>query len=110
MEETARETGDVRMVWNTSLGYKAHSKAGIHFDKVKTPQNDISPVMGQWMRYGQSKLANLLYARAIAKHHPSITSVSIHPGVSATGLVSSLSVVQRAVSYTHLTLPTKRIV
>ena len=99
MEQTAQKTGDVRMVWNTSLGYKAHTKAGINFDKVKTPQKDISPILAEWMRYGQSKLANLLYARAIAKHHPTITSVSIHPGVSATGLVSSLTFAQRMLVY-----------
>lgn len=92
-------TRDVRLVWNTSLGYKGHTKAGIHFASLNTTQTNITPVLGSWMRYGQSKLANLLYARAYAKHHPSITSVSIHPGVSATGLVTSLSLAQRMFVY-----------
>ena len=95
MESTAEKTGDVRLVWNTSLGYGGHPSGGIKFDKVKTPQADISPVMGRWVRYGQSKLANLLYAREYAKRNPSITSVSIHPGVSATGLVTSLGCFDR---------------
>ena len=99
MEATAKKTGDVRIVWNTSLGYRGHPKGGILFDKVKTPQADISPVAGEWVRYGQSKLANMLYARALATHHPSITSVSIHPGVSATGLVTSLTFMQRLLVY-----------
>lgn len=99
MEDTAEKTGDVRIVWNTSLGYGLHPRGGILFDKVKTPQKDISPISGHWIRYGQSKLANLLYARSFAKHHPAITSVSIHPGVSATGLVTSLGIMDRLLVY-----------
>ena len=90
MEATAQKTGDARVIWTTSLGYKVAPKGGILFSKLKTEQRDISPLMGEWLRYGQSKLANLLYAREYAKHHPTITSVSIHPGVSATSLVRSL--------------------
>jgi len=99
LEATAKRTGDVRLVWNTSLGYKGHLKGGVLFDSVKTTQSNITPVLGSWMRYGQSKLANLLYARAYTQHHPSIVSVSIHPGVSATGLVTSLSFSQRMFVY-----------
>ena len=99
MQATAESHKDVRVVWNTSLGYQFHPKGGIIFDKVKTTQEDIAPVLAMWTRYGQSKLANILYARAYAKHNPSITSVSIHPGVSATGLVTNLSFWQRAFIY-----------
>lgn len=99
IEATAREFGDARVVWTSSLAYKIQPKGGIQLDKVKTPQADIYPLAGGWMRYGQSKLANLLYARAFANHNPSITSVSIHPGVSYTGLVSSLSLAGRLFVY-----------
>lgn len=99
MESTAKRTGDARIVWTTSQGYRGHPSGGILFDKVKTPQADIFPVMGRWMRYGQSKLANLLYAREFAKHHPSITSVSIHPGISMTGLVTSRGMFDRYFVY-----------
>ena len=99
MEATANQHGNVRIVWNTSLGYKAHPKGGILFDKLKTPQKDIAPAMGEWMRYGQSKLANLLYSRSFSKHHPPINSICIHPGVSATGLVNNLSFMKRALVY-----------
>lgn len=44
---------------------------------------------GSWIRYGQSKLANILYASELARRYPSITSVSIHPGVVKTPLVYS---------------------
>lgn len=99
MEATAAKSGDVRIVWTTSQGYFLHPRGGIIFDKVKTPQSDIAFFMGEWVRYGQSKLANMLYARAYARHHPSITSVSIHPGVSATGLVTSLTFSYRMLVY-----------
>jgi NAD(P)-dependent dehydrogenase (short-subunit alcohol dehydrogenase family) len=98
-EKTAERFGDARLVWNTSLGYQLHKKIGVDLDKVRTPQHDISPIGGTWMRYGQSKFANLIYARAYAAHHPSVTSVSIHPGTAATGLVSSLSLGQRIFIY-----------
>jgi NAD(P)-dependent dehydrogenase (short-subunit alcohol dehydrogenase family) len=95
LESTAKQHGDVRVVWNTSLGHQGHPPGGIIFDKLKTTQKDIFFILGNWIRYGQSKLANLLYAREYAKHHPSITSVSIHPGISATGLVTSLGFFDR---------------
>ncbi|EMC94066.1 hypothetical protein BAUCODRAFT_36537 [Baudoinia panamericana UAMH 10762] len=99
MEATAKRTGDVRLIWNTSTAYNMHFGEGIHFDKLKTDGRAISPVGLGWVLYGQSKLANLVYARAYAKHHPSITSVAIHPGVSPTGLVTSLSFAQRMFIY-----------
>lgn len=90
MEATAQRGHDVRVIWNTSLGYKF--APGIDFASLKTPQANISPVyvLGDWFRYGQSKLANLLYARELAARYPSITSVSIHPGIAKTGLVTGL--------------------
>ena len=99
LEATAKRTGDARIVWLTSLGYGGHPFGGIVFDKLKTPQSDIFPIAGDWVRYSQSKLANLLYARAYSKHHPSISSISVHPGVSATGLVTSLGFMQRLLVY-----------
>lgn len=98
------ESRDVRVVWDTSLGHKGHNPKGIDFAKLKTKHEDIVPCgmqgsVGPWIRYAQSKLANLVYARAYAKHYPQITSVSIHPGVSATGLVGGLSLPQKMFVY-----------
>ncbi|EME84493.1 uncharacterized protein MYCFIDRAFT_134134 [Pseudocercospora fijiensis CIRAD86] len=97
LQKTAQTGADVRVVWDTSLGYKAST--GIDFSKLKTKQEDISYFLAPWFRYGQSKLANLLYARAYAKKYPEITSVSIHPGVSATGLVENLSFFHKVFVY-----------
>jgi NAD(P)-dependent dehydrogenase (short-subunit alcohol dehydrogenase family) len=38
----------------------------------------------------QSKLANVLFASELARRHPSLRSVSVHPGVVETGLVTAL--------------------
>jgi NAD(P)-dependent dehydrogenase (short-subunit alcohol dehydrogenase family) len=55
---------------------------GIAFSTLKSAQTDLSGVT----RYTQSKLANVVYAREIARHHPSIISVAIHPEDVATQL------------------------
>jgi NAD(P)-dependent dehydrogenase (short-subunit alcohol dehydrogenase family) len=42
-----------------------------------------------WRRYGQAKLANILHARALQNHYPTITATSVHPGVILTDLYTS---------------------
>lgn len=98
MLETAKLPGaDVRIVMMTSLGYELHPKNGIDFKNLKTTQ-DTGPG-APWTRYGQSKLADLLLARELAKRYPQITSLAIHPGVVKTGLVSGLTLGAKAVVY-----------
>ncbi|MFD0691733.1 oxidoreductase [Actinomadura fibrosa] len=41
---------------------------------------------GKWTAYGQSKLANLLFTRELARRFPDVTSVAAHPGFAATNL------------------------
>lgn len=41
-----------------------------------------------WTRYGQSKLANLLFTTELARRYPAITSTAIHPGGVATNLLT----------------------
>ena len=77
---TAKEPGsDVRVV---NLSSEAHNFAPgeILYDKSKLD------AQGTWARYGQSKLANILHARELASRYPSITAVSVHPGLITTGL------------------------
>lgn len=40
---------DVRVVYLTSLGWRAHPKGGILYDKVQT---DMDAFFGSWIRYG----------------------------------------------------------
>lgn len=77
-----------RIVNLTSEGKKFAPKGGIQFDTVKTKRD--TNWGGAWLNYGQSKLANILYARALAKRYPDITSVAIHPGVVKTDLATGL--------------------
>ena len=79
--ETAQKPGaDVRIVNLSSMGHQLASKEGIVFNELKTT---MEPRI-TWTRYGQSKLANILFTKELAKRYPSITSVSVHPGVIKT--------------------------
>jgi len=44
-----------------------------------------------WRRYGNSKLANILYTRSLAEHYPDLTCVSVHPGVIVTDIYNSVA-------------------
>ncbi|CAI6260866.1 unnamed protein product [Periconia digitata] len=73
---------DVRVVNVSSFGH--HGAMGtIEFNPSKWEK--------QWtsVRYGQSKLANILYTRELAARHPELMVVSIHPGVIFTDLFNA---------------------
>ncbi|MCJ1358680.1 MAG: Ankyrin-3 [Icmadophila ericetorum] len=93
---TAEDPGsDVRIVILSSEGHKAGTpRAGIQFSTLKTPQK--SGIAGEWTRYAQSKLANILYARELARRYPSILTVAVHPGVINTSLIGTLGAFNRA--------------
>lgn len=97
MQRTAKIPGaDVRLVNLSSLAYETAPSQGIDFDTLKSEQARLGiPFMAKWVRYGQSKLANLLYVQQLAQHYPEITSVAIHPGVIRTGLIENLGFVDR---------------
>lgn len=99
MQKTAEANpeADVRFVALTSLGYRAHPVSGIEFDGVRNPDQFTS--MGAWIRYGQSKLANILFARELARRYPKITGLAIHPGVVGTDLVNNLTFWNRILVY-----------
>ncbi|MCJ1380663.1 hypothetical protein MMC17_003771 [Xylographa soralifera] len=86
-------TSDVRVVMLTSLGFRGHPLGGIDFSSLHTTRPGM---LGSWIRYGQSKLANILFASELARRYPSITTASVHPGVINTGLVTSLGFVASA--------------
>ena len=83
LQRTAQQPGsDVRVVYLSSAGYKNAPPEGIAFPALATSMED-SPT---FMRYGQSKAANMLYASELARRYPDITSVSCHPGIIDTEL------------------------
>ncbi|KAJ5759403.1 hypothetical protein N7520_006559 [Penicillium odoratum] len=97
LENTAKGGGDARIIILTSQGLLLHPSGGVGFDDLKTVQSHLFP--GPWRRYGQSKLANLLYARELARRYPGILSVPVHPGVVATDLVGKQGFFDRALIY-----------
>jgi NAD(P)-dependent dehydrogenase (short-subunit alcohol dehydrogenase family) len=65
---------------------------GIMFETLQTKQEFA---FGRWIRYGQSKLANILYGAEIARRYPTISVAIVHPGVIMTDLVTSLGFADR---------------
>jgi NAD(P)-dependent dehydrogenase (short-subunit alcohol dehydrogenase family) len=94
LRTAAAPGADVRVINLTSQGFRMHPRGdGIRFDTLNTTQD--FGMFGPWLRYGQSKLANLLYARELARRHPELTVLSIHPGLVGTDLADGISLVQR---------------
>lgn len=96
LQTAAQPDADVRIVILTSLGFRGHPKGGIVFKEIRTRQEGF---FGPWIRYGQSKVANILYAAELARRYPNILSVSIHPGVVQTGLVGNLGLANKMLVY-----------
>jgi len=91
------EGSDVRIIMVTSAAWAMTPKGGIQFERLKS-QQDL-PVLGRWIRYGQSKFANMIYARELAARYPKILSLSITPGVVTTGLITNLGLRDKALVY-----------
>ncbi|KAJ4297497.1 hypothetical protein N0V90_005389 [Kalmusia sp. IMI 367209] len=82
--QTAEQPGaDVRIINVSSIGMMLAPNGGLIFDQAALEKQYT------WRRYGQSKLANILFSRELAARYPQITSVSVHPGVILTDLYNS---------------------
>jgi len=83
LNRTAEQSGsDVRVVNVTSGGHALAPKGGLVLKEDTTTLSEYSG----WTRYGQSKLANILFTRELTKRYPSIKSMAVHPGGVDTGL------------------------
>lgn len=76
---------DVRIVNLSSEGHRMVPKGGLVLEEDTSTMDQYSP----WTRYGQSKLANILFTRELAKRYPKIKSMAVHPGGVSTGLATS---------------------
>jgi WW domain-containing oxidoreductase len=87
-------TDEARVVVLSSGAPKGAPKVGIEFDNL-SGERGYSP----WQAYGQSKLANLLFAKQLAKRlqGTKITANALHPGVIKTDLGRSMLPVVRLV-------------
>ena len=87
LQKTASEPdADVRIINLTSEGHKFAPKPTGFIPETCT--TDMASY-NTFTRYGQSKLANILFTNELVRRYPAITSVSIHPGGVATGLTGS---------------------
>ncbi|KAL2861632.1 short-chain dehydrogenase/reductase [Aspergillus pseudodeflectus] len=87
LEKTATlPSADVRIVTLASHGHMYAPKPdGIKYDTLRTEAESL----GAYGRYGQSKLAAVLWARHAAKLYPHLTIASIHPGAVRTNLMNN---------------------
>ncbi|MCJ1356650.1 MAG: hypothetical protein MMC33_006645 [Icmadophila ericetorum] len=85
---TAQELqADVRIITLASSRFRHTPPGGIVFKDLRNTQAHLR--FGSWSRYGQSKLANVLYTKELARRYPGILSVSLHPGVVDTQLATT---------------------
>jgi WW domain-containing oxidoreductase len=78
-----RLTPDGRVVMLSSEGHRQARSGGIEFDNL-----DGSKGYGPWRFYGQSKFANILFAKELARRLEGTkkTANAVHPGVIHTNL------------------------
>lgn len=89
MQKTAAEAdADVRIINLTSEGHRFAPKPTGFIPAACT--TDMASY-NTFTRYGQSKLANILFTNELVRRYPAITSVSIHPGGVMTGLATPFS-------------------
>jgi len=86
---------DARVVMVSSRAHRRAPAAGIHFDDL-TLGSSYDPMVA----YGHSKLANLLFARALARRLQGTarTVNALHPGVIATGLWRNLPAITHVIT------------
>jgi WW domain-containing oxidoreductase len=74
---------DARVVMLSSAAHQMAPVGGIQFDNLSGERNYKG-----WVAYGQSKIANLLFAKELARRFAGTkkTANAIHPGVIATNL------------------------
>ncbi len=87
-------TGTGRVVMLSSSAHRQAPKVGIEFDNLSGDKG-----YGPWAAYGQSKLANLLFAKELSRRFKGTgrTALAVHPGVIATNLSRSMNPLANAV-------------
>ena len=72
-----RQSGDARVV---TVASAAHAVGRVRWDDPEFRRG-----YGGWAAYAQSKLANVLFARELARREPDVRSNSLHPGFVRSG-------------------------
>ncbi len=81
-----------RVVIVSSAAHRGAPRDGIEFDNLSGEKGYVA-----WKAYGQSKLANLLFAKELARRLAGTgkTANALHPGVIKTNLARSMSPIAR---------------
>ncbi|KAF3390016.1 hypothetical protein DPV78_011856 [Talaromyces pinophilus] len=77
---------DVRVVVLTSHAHNYTPNFGIQFNTLKNSAEGMNIIA----RYGQSKLANLLWRRELGRHYPQLTVPIVHPGLVRTNPATTM--------------------
>ncbi|KAL4933029.1 uncharacterized protein BDV17DRAFT_145558 [Aspergillus undulatus] len=86
LSRTAEEPGsDVRVVVLSSIGHNLSPSLSTILDQEQLKKCNTHA------RYGASKAANILFASELSRRYPSLTSVSVHPGIILTDLYGAVS-------------------
>jgi WW domain-containing oxidoreductase len=101
-----RLTTDGRVVVVSSDAHQRAPRAGIELDNLSGARG-----YAPWKAYGQSKLANILFTKELARRLAGSgrTANALHPGVIATNLSRSMSAVARAALRTAAPLFLKNV-
>lgn len=83
-EGDSTTAADVRVVTLTSLASCCSPSNEEYMHLISSPQRLMG--LSTWQRYAVSKAANILFACELARRYPSITSVSVHPGIVASDI------------------------
>lgn len=82
LQRTAESQRDVRIVNLSSEGHRLPPRSGLALKDARSSMASYNT----WVRYGQSKLANILFTRELTRRYPNIKSITLHPGGIETGL------------------------
>ena len=87
-------TDDARVVTLSSTGHLMAPKGGIAFDNL-----DGAKGYSAWRFYGQSKFADLLFAKSLARRFAGTarTANAVHPGVITTNLTRHMASFQQVI-------------
>ncbi|KAM0540653.1 hypothetical protein ACHAPJ_013546 [Fusarium lateritium] len=85
VKTAAEPQTDVRVVVLSSHAHNVAPAGGIDFNSLKSEATHFNT----WTRYGQSKLANALFARSLARRYPQLRVSSLTPGNVDTNLAST---------------------
>lgn len=84
LQATAKiPSADVRIVTLSSEGHNMARTGKTLFSEKELDS------CGAWVRYAYSKLANILFAKELARRYPELLSVVVHPGIVSTDLFNT---------------------